>query len=267
MAEKRITYHNGNDANPSYLADGQHLLYASNTDEMKEEPAYVQGLLKTYAPKQKAAQIKRASAGPELPAQDLYLQRLDGTQIERLTRVSGFDGEPSYDQIHKHIVFTSTRQGFASLYLMNTEGKVLARLTSDGFYDSTPSFSPDGKALLWVRYASDLKTSQIIVAESDAQKRIVLVNQPALNVQPVWHPNGQEIVFSSNRAGQANYELYSIDRKGACLKRLTDSKSDESLASFSPDGKKLLLTSNQSGRFQIYMMDYVPPSSCLQDQP
>ena len=89
------------------------------------------------------------------------------------------------------------------------------------------------------------------------------------DVAPHWHPNSQELIFASDRgpAKVKNFDLYEINRSGACLKRLTESESDESFPAFSPDGRKVVFASNNSGRYQIYLMDHSPPKECAEQAP
>jgi len=275
MIEKRITFHDGDDSSPSYYPDGDKILYASATDELKEEPAFIDGLMKAYDPKtyepegtkknseQKPDDSAKKPSGPTLGPSELYAQTLDGREIERLTNVRGYDGEPSVDAKGRRILFTSARRGKPSLFMIEARG--VLHLTDEDGYDSGARFAPDGKAACWSRYSKDLSSAQIMVTESSFRKARALTpaaGTAALDLHPSWNPAGDAIVFSSNRGG-ARFNLYSIDRKGTCLKRLTESDSDEIQPSISPDGKWLLFTGNASGQNQLYVIAYQPPEGCL----
>ena len=69
--------------------------------------------------------------------------------------------------------------------------------------------------------------------------------------QPVYTPDGQHIIFSSNRSG--NLDLWQISTVNGEIRRLTDDKGDDEDPAISPDGNQLVWASNRSGHFEVYM--------------
>jgi TolB protein len=49
-----------------------------------------------------------------------------------------------------------------------------------------------------------------------------------------------------------NAEIYVMNRDGSGLRRLTRHLADDESPQWSPDGKKLIFTSNRTGKFAIY---------------
>lgn len=259
MIERRITFHDGDDTGPSYYPNGEHILYSSSTDELKEEPAIIENAMRTYLGGKTPAP-ENADSRKSLGVSELYRQTLDGREISRLTDSNGFDGDASLDAKGSRIIFTSNRFGHPNLYFMDTRG--LHRLTDGTESDRNAKFSPDNKAIAWSRYSKDLTSARILLAEGAVQKAQPITSQGFLDLYPVWHPKGDDIVFSSNRGGKG-FDLYVIDRKGQCLRRLTDVDGDEVRPALSPDGTKIVFSGNQSGSNQIYLMDYRPSPICL----
>ncbi len=66
---------------------------------------------------------------------------------------------------------------------------------------------------------------------------VALTDGKSNNWSLVWSPDGNSIVFISDRDGQA--ELYRMNPDGSAQTRLTRSEMDKQLLSGSPDGKKL----------------------------
>lgn len=73
-----------------------------------------------------------------------------------------------------------------------------------------------------------------------------------------WPGHNGKIAFT--REGGSDVDIFSISRRGHSKSRLTDSKREDGLPSFSPDGRHILFTHNQRTRhatdnFEIYRMD------------
>ncbi len=66
---------------------------------------------------------------------------------------------------------------------------------------------------------------------------------------PEWSPDGQKIVFDSNRDG--NFEVYVIDADGSNVQRLTHNDKADARPAWSPDGQRIVFHSNH----EIYVMD------------
>jgi len=272
MRERRISYHDGEDANAVYTPDPNYFIYSSTTDEIKEGDEAISSVMKTYAPN--LVKKHPQQNGLDFRPYEIYLSKTDGSQITRLTKSPGYDGEASINAKGTKIVFVSTRGGHADLYLMpfsttnlTTNSAAIRRLTNDIQYDSNPIFVPQTDQILWIKYSEDLKTSQIMLGDQLAQNAHSLTGKAAMYWTPFFHPSGKEFVFSSNRGDGTHFNLYVLDLVGLCLKRLTENANDEFLPAFSPDGKKLLFTSNLNGKNQIYLMDYIPPHACLDELP
>jgi Tol biopolymer transport system component len=70
--------------------------------------------------------------------------------------------------------------------------------------------------------------------------------------QPCYSPDGEWIVFSSNRSG--NLDLWEVSRKTGAVKRVTDDAADDWDPGFMPDGR-LIWSSNRTGAFEIWIAD------------
>jgi len=69
--------------------------------------------------------------------------------------------------------------------------------------------------------------------------------------QPAYSPDGEWMIFSSNRAG--NLDIWKISTKKSTTLRLTDDPAEDFDPAFTPDGKKILWSSTRSGHFEIWM--------------
>jgi Tol biopolymer transport system component len=228
-------------------------------------------MMRIYGPKAETGSVTHAKTelADAEEASEIYSQNLNGRMIERLSRRSGFDGDPepvpatSRAQTPSY-VFSSGRSADRGvhLYRVALNGSRMVPLTRGPVIDRGASYSPDGRRLVWFRQDLNDQRNQTRLIVGDGQSEKTLPLEIGANLHPVWHPSGDAIVFASNRAG-SRFNLYSIDPEGKCLKRITDSDFDQLQPAISADGKYLLFTSRHSGQLHLYLLDYRPPSDCL----
>lgn len=284
--ERRISHHNGDDT-CSYFhpKDPNLILFASTFQEVKEHHRF-----RNYDPEviatQKREAARKAATQPAgkswtmkrrrqryqwmYKPYEVYVFNLQGQMIKRLTHAPGYDAEGTYSTDGKQIIFSSRRDGDQELYLMNADGTNQRRLTWRKGNDGGPFVSPNGQYVTWRSFDQE-GNAQILVAQlQDGQLTNIrqLTYGKGIHWAPFWHPRGQWILFSSNHEttykDRRNFDLYLIDIKGTCMKKLTNHPSADVLPVFSPDGKWISFTSKRVGEeSQIYRMPFVMPQGCV----
>ncbi|MDP8206842.1 MAG: S41 family peptidase [Candidatus Electryonea clarkiae] len=111
------------------------------------------------------------------------------------------------------------------------------------FFPRRPGISPDGKTIAFT-FQGDIWT-----VASDGGKAIRITANPSYDRNPVFSPDGSEIVFSSDRHGQ--YDLYVIPSTGGIPDRLTYAPTSEIPLDWSNDGSEIYFSSR---RLQSYPM-------------
>ncbi len=210
---------------------------------------------------------------------DIFVARRDGSHLRRLTSASGYDAEGSYSPDGRKIVFTSLRDAyppskllpaerqrletdpayFAEIYLMNADGSGQKRLTFTPGYDGGPFFSPDGKRILWRRFDTNGVTADIYTMKLDGSDTRRLTEFGCMSWAPYYHPTGKSIVFTANKLGFGNFELFLVDAMGEREPvRVTFTEGFDGLPVFSPDGTKLCWTSNRTpdGASQLFLAEW-----------
>jgi Tol biopolymer transport system component len=204
------------------------------------------------------------------PHMDMFAADLDGRNMRQLTNERGYDAEGAYDSNGRLIAFCSDRDGDPDIYLMNADGANVRQLTDAPGYDGGPFISPDGR---WVIFRSDrLKEGflQIHAIGIDGTNDVPLTNNEGVNWAPYWHPKKPWIIWTgadhSNPQARPNYDLWLMayqERDGklaAATKpvRITDHASADVLPVFSPDGKKMMWTSNRTEdrESQLFIADF-----------
>ena len=209
----------------------------------------------------------------------IFVARRDGSHLRPLTTATGYNAEASFSPDGKLIAFCSLRDAyptnqlaaadrkrfatdpswFGEIYLMDADGSNIRRLTHTPGYDGGPFFSPDGKSILWRRFSEKGDTADIFTMNLDGRNVRRLTDFGAMSWAPYFHPTGRYVIFTANKLGFANFELFLVDAEGSREPvRLTFTDGFDGLPVFSPDGTKLAWTSGRTadGKSQLFLADW-----------
>ena len=213
------------------------------------------------------------------PHMDIFVAAPDGSQRRRLTNSEGYDAEGAYSPDGTKIVFTSLRGGYPSnvlnaedrqrlevdpayfgeIYIMNADGTDQRRLTHSPGYDGGPFFSADGQRIIWRRFSEDSATADVHTMRIDGSDVRRLTDFESISWAPYLHPSGEYAIFSSNKHGFANFELFLVDALGERTPaRVTFTEGFDGLPTFSPDGRRISWTSSRTadGSSQLFLADW-----------
>jgi hypothetical protein len=108
------------------------------------------------------------------------------------------------------------------------------------------SYSPDRTRMAFAADRSGAGNYDIFVADADGRNAVRLTADPAMDLQPIWMPDGQHLVFVSARGGVR--QLYMMRSDGSELRQLTTLTGGAEQPAVSPDGKAVAFTGFPSGR-------------------
>lgn len=158
----------------------------------------------------------------------------------------------------KWIVFEQDAGGgeIFDLYAVPSEGGDTINITNTPEISETdPRWSPDGSTIA-VSYR--LKTSSMVdIALLDWKSRQVhkLTNEQTKNREwgaAIWAPDGKNVFADRANAGHTDSDIYRVDVSSGQLENLTPHQGEiiYSVSSVSPDGRTLLVSSNEKGGYQ-----------------
>lgn len=210
---------------------------------------------------------------------DIFSARRDGSNLRQLTNTNGYDAEGSYSPDGKKIVFCSLRAAFpldklspedrkryetdpayfGDIYIMDADGSNQRRLTTIPGYDGGPFFSPDGQRIIWRRFDKTGAIADVYTMKTDGSDERRLTDFKAMSWAPYFHPSSKYVIFTANKLGFSNFELYLVDVAGEHEPvRVTYTDGFDGLPVFSPDGKQLCWTSVRvgAGKGQLFLANW-----------
>jgi TolB protein len=93
--------------------------------------------------------------------------------------------------------------------------------------------------------------SWIDLDRGDASPPTLLTSGNSVDRQPRLAPDGETILFSSNRTG--NMDLWTINRTSGTVRQLTDDSANDWDPAFVNDGREIVWSSDRSGNLEIWI--------------
>ena len=202
----------------------------------------------------------------------LFLYDVVEKQVER-ELVYDLDAmfTPAWNPKTNEIAVVGLKDGWSDLYAIQLPDGDLKRLTNDPHDERDPDWSPDGKRLAFssdrpdeslsfddaapFRYGQyDIFTLDSLDALDVDRKRLTRwTDHPANDSYPAWSPDGEEILFVSERTGVGN--MYLKRGKEDAARPVTDALTGAQQLDWSADGAAVSFTAFQEGGYDIFLME------------
>jgi TolB protein len=134
-------------------------------------------------------------------------------------------------------------------------------------------FSSDGKQLIFQSKRDNLGCDQIFTMNSDGSNVKMISNGEGRTTCSYFFKDKKRVLYGSTFGGSKNcpppadmskgyvwavyedYDIYTSKPDGTDIKKLVDSKGYDAEATVSPNGKKIVFTSERDGDLDLYTMD------------
>ena len=192
---------------------------------------------------------------------ELFLMDWNGRNKKQISFHRSIVLTPAWSPTGRHIAYTAflyqkkrkRRNGSLILYNLKTGSRRLVfsrRGINMGF-----DFFPNGKSMLMSLFLGKgyMDIAEVSLTGPPSVKPLTFGPNSSINVEPVLHPDGKTIIFSSDRGGRIR--LYSMNRKGQNIRPLNYQGNYNSTPDFSPDGKQVVFSGYSQGRFDIFIMN------------
>ncbi|MBK9169417.1 MAG: PD40 domain-containing protein [Bryobacterales bacterium] len=165
------------------------------------------------------------------PTYDIFVATTSGKIVKKLTDAPGYDAEATVNWKTRRIVYTSMASGDLDMWTMNEDGAGKRRITHKEGYDGGAFFSRDGGKLVW------------------------RANYPGTPEQL----DRYRALLKDNLTAPMRMEIVVADADGRNARTLTDFGCASFAPTFTPDGGKIVFSSNKHDcdgrRFELYMMN------------
>ncbi|MCZ6689127.1 MAG: hypothetical protein O7H41_05950 [Planctomycetota bacterium] len=160
--------------------------------------------------------------------------------VRQLTFEGPRSGETYFSPDGKKIIYMAIRDGypFFRIYEMNADGTGQRLIGPQKGKQTCPYYSPDGKKILFASTHLD--------PELDRKEREALEE-----AKKPYEKRKRSYKWDFDEA----YEIFEMDIDGKSLRRLTQAPGYDAECSYSPDGKKILFTSQRDGDLELYVMN------------
>ena len=175
----------------------------------------------------------------------------------------------SYSSDGEIILFNSYRTGASDIYTYRKSDGALRQWTDFDGYDAHGQFSPDDSRILFNRaeVSNDGDSEvdyNVYVIDTESGNISQLTDDVTEEGYPSWSPDGDTIVFASDRLqASGETDLYLMKSNGEDVRRLTDHEAKDAYPFFSPDGKYIYFNSHRSTPKGIYRIALDKDLECI----
>jgi Tol biopolymer transport system component len=168
----------------------------------------------------------------------------------RLTAGEGTNLSPTFSPDGRYIAFSSNRSGSFDVWLMDTHGRKLVRLTTMPGDELGPEWSPDGRRIAFL--VVDKQGTAVWTVNPRTLEAEVLATGIGIQEGFQWSPSGEMLSYVSKAGGSCMIVVVDVAGRS---KQLTSPDYCSEFPSWSPDGGKIVFSSNQLGKaFDIWLM-------------
>jgi len=185
--------------------------------------------------------------------------RPDGTVGDPLAGVRGGDLSPDGQTLA--INTARGEVGRPDVLLMDMARGTLTPLTSER--SGNARWSPDGKRIAFNGERTGILNIYSMVVGSSSPGEVVLALNEAINLSD-WSPDGKYILYSIQSPTTAR-DVWALPLDGADRKPfpVVQTPAEERGGRFSPDGKWVAYSSNETGREEIFVRPFPGPGPAL----
>lgn len=185
----------------------------------------------------------------------IFVMNADGAELRDLTPGLRDCRNPSFSPDGTKIVFYSAASGNDEIYVMSADGGGARNVTNSPGRDIHPHWSPDGARIIFNSTRDDAAHFDVYVMKADGSGVTRLTDTRDEETCAQYSADGRKIVFLRGFPdGNDDIMVTGPDMKEA-LNLSASPYANEGWPSWSPDGKRVLFSSNRTGVMIVYVVN------------
>ena len=190
--------------------------------------------------------------------EQIYVIGSNGTNERRLANDDARDLAPIWSPNGNQIAFLSVRGTASFISIVNRDGSNVRQLTDPSTTGSIflpLTWSPDGRTIAFAN-GTATQSNIAVVTVSDAKTK-QLNDLAGQRTNPVWSPDGKEIIFTRKSVvdGTTESNLYTLQVDGSQLRRITTGAVRDDWPAWSPDGRQIAFVREQAASYALWLMN------------
>lgn len=177
----------------------------------------------------------------------------EGTQLTHGARTLYPDWSPDGD----HLAYTVNHRGTQSLWEYSFAERRARPIVSGRRFEQayTPRYSPDGTKIVFSHWQRGGYRDIRVLDRSSGSIREV-TNDRAVDMQPVFSPDGRYVVYSSDRTGISN--LYAYELATGRTRQITNVVNGAFMPDLSPDGRWIVYVGYTHQGYDLFRLRWDP---------
>jgi TolB protein len=160
---------------------------------------------------------------------------------------------PAWSADGQWLAYVSFEGHHSAIYVQEVRSGERRQVSARAGINGAPAFSPDGRRLALTLGGAG-GNPDIYVLDLATQNLTRITDDPAIDTEAVWAPDGNSLYFTSDRAGAP--QIYQIGiQSGARPKRITFEGTYNARPRISADGKLLAMVTLDQGAYRIAVQD------------
>ena len=180
-----------------------------------------------------------------------------GVVLESVGQPQPTIGSPSLSPDGQRVAVTSTESGNADIWVHDLTRSTKTRLTFEDRPEVYSAWSPSGREIIY-QYVGPPHRLLRRAADGTGEAVVLLEAEIPL-VRPDWSRDGRYLVYDETNPEARNdirYIELGTDGEAGEPVMVLGSPADEQFAKLSPDGRYLAYESDESGRYEIYVLSF-----------
>jgi serine/threonine-protein kinase len=168
---------------------------------------------------------------------------------------------PRFSPDGRHLALAIEEAKGLDLYSYDLQSDVLSRLTFSGQQTFSPVWMPDGKHIVFQSIRSSGDALLWIRSDGSGEAQTLLEGKALVRPNSI-SPDGRRVAYQQNNNGNFDIWILPLDLtdpdhpKAGQPEPFAQTKANETLPAFSPDGRWMAFASDESGAYEVYVRPF-----------